>query len=53
MMRKKRFQPNTMFYVATENAALGALIRELPAERRTMWQDRNRLGLPTSSSPES
>ena len=31
------------FYVAPENAALGALIRELPAERRTMWQNRNRL----------
>jgi hypothetical protein len=29
--------------VAPENAALGALIRELPAERRTMWQNRNRL----------
>ena len=31
------------FYVAPENAALGALIRELPPERRTMWQNRNRL----------
>ena len=31
------------FYVSPENAALGALIRELPAERRTMWQNRNRL----------
>lgn len=31
------------FYVAPENAALGALIRELPPERRTMWQNRNRM----------
>lgn len=31
------------FYVAPENAALGALIRELPAERRAMWQNRNRV----------
>jgi hypothetical protein len=38
------------FCVAPENAALGALIRELPAERRTMWQNRNRL---TSSSREA
>jgi hypothetical protein len=32
------------FYVAPENEALGALIRELPAERRTMWQNKNRVG---------
>jgi hypothetical protein len=31
------------FYVAPENTALGALIRELPAERRATWQNRNRL----------
>jgi len=31
------------FYVAPENAALGALIRELPRERRTMWQNKNKL----------
>jgi hypothetical protein len=31
------------FYVAPENAALGALIRELPAERRVLWQNRNKL----------
>ena len=32
------------FYVAPENAALGALIRELPRDRRTMWQNKNRIG---------
>lgn len=26
-------------YVAPENAALGDLIRELPVERRAMWQN--------------
>jgi hypothetical protein len=31
------------FYVAPENEALGALIRELPRERRTMWQNKNKL----------
>ncbi|MSO84271.1 MAG: hypothetical protein EXQ53_13425 [Acidobacteria bacterium] len=31
------------FYVAPENAALGALIRELPRDRRTMWQNKNKL----------
>jgi hypothetical protein len=31
------------FYVAPENTALGALIRELPRERRTMWQNKNKL----------
>ena len=31
------------FYVAPENTALGALIRELPLERRTMWQNKNRI----------
>lgn len=31
------------FYVAPENGALGALIRELPPERRTMWQNKNKL----------
>jgi hypothetical protein len=34
------------FYVAPENEALGALIRELPRERRVMWQNKNRLGQP-------
>jgi len=29
------------FYVAPQNAALGALIRQLPADRRTKWQNRN------------
>jgi hypothetical protein len=31
------------FYVAPENEALGALIRGLPRERRTMWQNKNKL----------
>jgi hypothetical protein len=31
------------FYMAPENEALGALIRELPRERRTMWQNKNKL----------
>ena len=31
------------FYVAPENAALGALIRGLPRDRRTMWQNKNKL----------
>ena len=31
------------FYVAPENAALGALIRELPSDRRTTWQNKNRV----------
>ena len=31
------------FYVAPENEALGALIRELPRERRIMWQNKNKL----------
>jgi hypothetical protein len=31
------------FYVSPEQAALGALIRELPSERRLMWQNKNRL----------
>jgi hypothetical protein len=31
------------FYVAPENEALGAFIREPPRERRTMWQNRNKL----------
>ena len=31
------------FYVAPENAALGTLIRELPPDRRTMWQNKNRI----------
>jgi len=31
------------FYVAPENAALGELIRTLPRERRTMWQNKNKL----------
>ena len=31
------------FYVAPDNAALGALIRELPRDRRTMWQNKNRI----------
>jgi len=31
------------FYVAPENAALGALIRELPRDRRTMWQNKNKV----------
>jgi hypothetical protein len=30
------------FYVAPDNAALGALIRELPPERRVTWQNRNK-----------
>lgn len=30
------------FYVAPENAALGELIRELPRERRTLWQNKNK-----------
>ena len=30
------------FYVAPENEALGALIRELPRDRRTMWQNKNK-----------
>jgi hypothetical protein len=30
------------FYVAPDNAALGALIRELPTERRVTWQNRNK-----------
>ena len=34
------------FYVAPENTALGALIRDLPPERRTMWQNKNRRGAP-------
>ena len=34
------------FYVAPENAALGALIRDLPRERRTMWQNKNRIETP-------
>ena len=29
------------FYVAPENEALGALIRELPRERRAMWQNKS------------
>jgi len=37
------FKQTYQFYVAAENAALGALIRELPAERRAMWQNRNRV----------
>lgn len=32
------------FYVAPENAALSALIRELPPDRRTMWQNKNKIG---------
>ena len=31
------------FYVAPENAALGALIRQLPQDRRTMWQNKNKV----------
>lgn len=31
------------FYVAPENEALGTLIRELPRERRVMWQNKNKL----------
>ena len=31
------------FYVAPENAALGTLIRQLPQDRRTMWQNKNRV----------
>lgn len=31
------------FYVAPDNVALGALIRELPRERRTMWQNKNKV----------
>jgi hypothetical protein len=31
------------FYVSPEQAALGALIRELPPDRRLMWQNKNRL----------
>ncbi len=31
------------FYVAPENAALGALIRQLPRDRRTMWQNKNKV----------
>jgi len=34
------------FYVAPENAALGALIRELPKDRRTMWQNKSRVTTP-------
>lgn len=32
------------FYVAPEHAALGTLIRELPPDRRTMWQNKHRIG---------
>ena len=31
------------FYVVPENAALGSLIRKLPPERRTMWQNKNKV----------
>jgi hypothetical protein len=31
------------FYVAPENAALGALIRKLPSDRRTMWQSKSKV----------
>ena len=31
------------FYVAPENATLGALIRELPRDRRTMWPNKNKV----------
>lgn len=31
------------FYVSPENAALGTLIRDLPPERRVMWQNKNRV----------
>ncbi len=37
------------FYLAPENAALGALIRELPSERRIMWQNKNRIDSTVSS----
>ena len=36
------------FYVAPDNEALGALIRDLPPDKRVMWQNRNRLA-PRSS----
>jgi hypothetical protein len=29
--------------VAPENAALGALIRKLPSDRRTMWQSKSKV----------
>ena len=38
------------FYVAPENAALGTLIRELPSDRRTMWQNKNRIKAATDQS---
>ena len=31
------------FYVAPENGALGTLIRDLPRDRRVMWQNKNKL----------
>ena len=34
------------FYVAPENTALGALIRQLPRDRRTMWQNKNKVTTP-------
>jgi hypothetical protein len=39
------------FYVSPEQAALGALIRELPPERRVMWQNKNRLTGAQASAP--
>jgi hypothetical protein len=32
------------FYVSPEHEALGGLIRQLPPERRVMWQNKNKLG---------
>jgi len=37
------------FYVAPDNAALGELIRQLPRDRRTMWQNKNKVTTPKSS----
>ena len=36
------------FYVAPENEALGRLIRELPPERRVMWQNKSKLAATSS-----
>jgi hypothetical protein len=42
------------FYVAPHSEALSSLIRTLPAERRRMWQNKNRaLAAPPSSGTES
>jgi hypothetical protein len=40
------------FYVAPRSDMLSALIKELPRDRRTMWQNKNRVTAPADSAKE-